>query len=98
VVGCGTQVGAPSLGDFNNDGVVDIVVVTATSVQGFAIERRANVGGALFMALVAILVVILGAVWVVNFVDLELEDNPRVGDQRWVRSTDVDNWEYSRNY
>eukprot|EP01047_Picozoa_sp_COSAG01_P139515 COSAG01_NODE_70305_length_259_cov_0.575000_1_plen_44_part_01 len=44
------------MGDFNNDGVVDIVVVTATSVQGFAIERRANVGGALFMALVAILV------------------------------------------
>ena len=68
-------VGAPMLGDFNDDGVVDIVVPTAVAFHGFAVERRANVGGALFTALVAILLIILAVVWVVNFVDFEMGDD-----------------------
>jgi hypothetical protein len=45
-------VSAPVVGDFNDDGVVDLIVTTATAYYGFAIERRPNVGGALFAALV----------------------------------------------
>ena len=44
-------------------GVVDIVVPTAVAFHGFAVERRANVGGALFTALVAILLIIFAVVW-----------------------------------
>eukprot|EP01052_Picozoa_sp_SAG31_P040609 SAG31_NODE_5922_length_2254_cov_24.441558_2_plen_66_part_00 len=62
------------------------MVTTASGYYGFIIERRPNVGGALFAALVAILLIILGTVWVMTIVDTEdLAD-----DQKYVRSTDDD--------
>jgi hypothetical protein len=39
---------------------VDIVVVSSGGYFAFAVERRPNVGGALFAALIAILLVVLG--------------------------------------
>ena len=39
---------------------IDIVVVSSGGYFAFAVERRPNVGGALFAALIAILLVILG--------------------------------------
>jgi len=83
-------VGAPALGDFNDDGVIDIVLVSSGGYFAFALERRPNVGGALFAALIAILLVILGAVWAMNIVDFDLDDD--WGDRKGVRSTD-DDWE-----
>ena len=40
---------------------IDLVMVTSGGYYAFAVERRPNVGGALFAALMAILLVILGA-------------------------------------
>lgn len=55
-------VGTPTLGDFNDDGVLDVIVVSSGGYFSFALERRPNVGGALFAALIAILLVVANSV------------------------------------
>lgn len=79
-------VSAPVLGDFNNDGVADVIITTANGYYSFAIERRPNVGGALFAALVAILLIILGTVWVMTIIDSDDVDS----EAKYIRSTDDD--------
>jgi hypothetical protein len=39
---------------------LDVIVVSSGGYFSFAVERRPNVGGALFAALIAILLIILG--------------------------------------
>ena len=68
----------------------DVVVTTASGYYGFAIERRPNVGGALFAALVAILLIILGTVWVMTIIDT---DDVASDEQKYVRSTDDDDYD-----
>ena len=76
-------VNKPTFGDFDGDGVTDIILSSATGYSGIIVERRGNVGGALFAALVAILLVVLGVVFA-----MISSDPSAAHGRRRVRSTD----------
>ncbi len=54
-------VSAPVLADFNGDGLVDVMVVTARGVFGY--EQVQHYGGLQFGALLLTLIIAMGVVW-----------------------------------
>ena len=78
----------PVVGDFNNDGIMDVIITTPSGYFGFAIERPVDIGISIFSGFVGIVVVILVAIVMIDSFDFEQDLNSATKASGRRRSTD----------